>query len=166
MTCAPGDGGQWTLRPAHAGDPEALLAVNAQAGADALPRSWLLDLSRYSGERGLLVVAESGAGVVDGFCLATVVLDEASLLLIVARPRVRREGLGRALLTALLDRLGRRGIRRCLLEVRESNAAALALYSGSGFVRDGRRRNYYPAGEADEREDAILMSWVQDHDRT
>ena len=166
MTCEPGDNSQWTLRPADAGDMEALLAVNAQAGAEALPRSWLLDLSRYSGEGGLFLVAESEAGIVDGFCLATVVLDEASLLLIVARSRVRRKGLGRALLTALLDRLGRRSVRRCLLEVRETNAAALALYSGLGFVRDGRRRGYYPAGEADEREDAILMSWVPDHDRT
>lgn len=166
MTCAPGDNRQWTLRPADAGDKDALLVVNAEAGAEALPRSWLLDLSRYSGERGLLLVAESGAGVVDGFCLATVVLDEASLLLIVARPRVRGEGLGRTLLKALLDRLGRRGIHRCLLEVRETNAAALALYSSLGFVRDGRRRGYYPAGAGDEREDAILMSWVHDHGRT
>lgn len=158
----------WTVRPAGVGDVDALLGVNAEAASAALPREWLQDPSRYNDDRRLLLVAESGAARIDGFCLATLVLDEASLLLIAVRPRAQGRGLGRSLLQALLAALAGRTIGRCLLEVRESNAAALALYRGCGFVRDGRRRGYYADGAGGEREDAILMSWtrIEDHGGT
>ena len=40
------------------------------------------------------------------------------------------------------------------LEVRESNAPAIALYSRFGFVRVGERKNYY----SDPAENALLMT--------
>lgn len=43
-----------------------------------------------------------------------------------------------------------------LLEVRESNTAAIALYESSGFHELGVRRDYYPAD--DGREDAIILA--------
>jgi [ribosomal protein S18]-alanine N-acetyltransferase len=49
------------------------------------------------------------------------------------------------------------GAQRVLLEVRQSNAAAQALYRALGFRTDGLRRRYYPAS-ASQREDAVLMS--------
>jgi len=52
--------------------------------------------------------------------------------------------------------LGKSGAKRCLLEVRASNAAARGLYRSLGFQVDGVRKNYYPA--ATGREDALLMS--------
>lgn len=151
----------WKIRPAGPGDVDALLGVNVEAGAEALPRDWLQDPSRYSDDRRVVLVAECEAGRIDGFCLATLVLDEASLLLIIVRQRARRQGLARRLLQALLEALATRGGNVCLLEVREKNTAALALYGDLGFVRDGRRRGYYPAGAAGGREDAILMSWTR-----
>jgi [ribosomal protein S18]-alanine N-acetyltransferase len=42
------------------------------------------------------------------------------------------------------------------LEVRPSNAAALALYARSGFARIGVRKNYYRA--EDGREDALVLA--------
>jgi ribosomal-protein-alanine N-acetyltransferase len=42
-----------------------------------------------------------------------------------------------------------------LLEVRKSNAAALALYQGLGFHRLGVRKAYYPAHDGSE--DALLL---------
>ena len=42
------------------------------------------------------------------------------------------------------------------LEVRPSNAAALALYGESGFQRLGIRRDYYRAREG--KEDAIVLA--------
>ena len=41
------------------------------------------------------------------------------------------------------------------LEVRESNAPAIALYQNSGFDVAGTRRDYYPSDKG--REDALLM---------
>lgn len=150
----------WRLRPARPGDAAALPAVNAEAGAEALPRDWLRVPSPRDGDRRLLLVAESGDGRIEAFCLVTLVLNEASLLLIAVSSRVRGQGLGGLLLQALLDALERRRVHRCLLEVRETNRAALALYRRCGFVSDGRRRDYYPAAAGEGREDAILMSWT------
>jgi ribosomal-protein-alanine N-acetyltransferase len=48
------------------------------------------------------------------------------------------------------------GVRRCLLEVRESNTAARGLYETLSFQLDGIRKNYYPTTTG--REDALLMS--------
>ncbi|MEN1508294.1 ribosomal-protein-alanine N-acetyltransferase, partial [Pseudomonas aeruginosa] len=42
------------------------------------------------------------------------------------------------------------------LEVRASNAAAIALYESLGFNEATIRRNYYPT--TDGREDAIIMA--------
>jgi len=42
------------------------------------------------------------------------------------------------------------------LEVRPSNAAALALYARAGFARIGVRKNYYRA--TDGREDALVLA--------
>lgn len=150
----------WTIRPARPGDIDALFAVNAKAATAALPGDWFQDPALAVDERRLLLVAEATGGRVDGFCLATLVLDEASLLLIALMPRARGRGLGRTLLQALLDALATRGVNRCLLEVRETNTPALALYRACGFVRDGCRRAYYPGIAQAQREDAILMSWT------
>jgi ribosomal-protein-alanine N-acetyltransferase len=46
-----------------------------------------------------------------------------------------------------------------LLEVRPSNARALAVYERYGFARIGLRKNYYPAGIGG-REDAIVMRFT------
>lgn len=40
------------------------------------------------------------------------------------------------------------------LEVRPSNAAAIALYEKHGFAQVGRRKDYY----TDPREDALLLT--------
>ena len=47
-----------------------------------------------------------------------------------------------------------KGIVNLMLDVRESNEAAIAFYKGCGFVEDGIRKDFY----TDPKEDAILMS--------
>jgi ribosomal-protein-alanine N-acetyltransferase len=55
-------------------------------------------------------------------------------------------------LQALLDEARSRGCRAAFLEVRASNAAALGLYRGLGFIQTGIRSGYYSDGE-----DAVEM---------
>jgi ribosomal-protein-alanine N-acetyltransferase len=71
-------------------------------------------------------------------------------------PEFRRRGLGRELLSALLKHARLQGAERILLEVRESNLAAIRLYQAAGFQQRGRRREYYlnPA------EDALILVHV------
>ncbi len=72
---------------------------------------------------------------------------------IVVSPEFRRRGVGRALLSALLDEARARRAERVLLEVRVSNQAAIHLYRRSGFQQLACRRDYY----RDPIEDALVM---------
>jgi len=91
-----------------------------------------------------------------GFVITQVVLDEATLFNIAIHPLWQRRGLGRLLLTALIEQLTARNVVTLWLEVRASNLAALALYEEFGFNEVTVRRNYYPS--VNGREDAIVMA--------
>jgi ribosomal-protein-alanine N-acetyltransferase len=64
--------------------------------------------------------------------------------------------LGRKVLLHLVDLAQRGGADTVFLEVRISNAAAIHLYTGSGFGEVGMRRAYYPARRG--REDALVLA--------
>ncbi len=89
-----------------------------------------------------------------GFVVARVAAGETEILNIGVDPGVRRRGYGMRLLGAALEECRREGASRIFLEVRESNAAAIALYERSGFRRTGRRVKYY----FDPVEDAVCMA--------
>jgi len=94
---------------------------------------------------------------IQAFAVFQQVLDEATLLNLVVHPSWQRQGLAYRLLQKTLATLYKaHGIKRCFLEVRESNLGAIRLYEKTGFSIDGQRKNYYPAH--DGRETALLMS--------
>ena len=81
---------------------------------------------------------------------------EAHVLNLCIHPEQQGAGLGRELLSHLLAQAAAGKVRSVFLEVRASNAAAIALYDTTGFNEIGRRRNYYPIDVG--REDAIVMA--------
>jgi ribosomal-protein-alanine N-acetyltransferase len=101
-------------------------------------------------------VDDDDGGVIRGYAVLRLVLDEAELLNIGVAALQQRKGLGRAMLRAMLDVAREKNIRRVFLEVRASNAAALALYRNTGFGEIGVRRGYYQ--NANGCEDAITMA--------
>ena len=80
--------------------------------------------------------------------------DELEILNIAVSPEHRRQGLGGRLLDLALRTGEKMGIVNAVLEVRPSNAAALALYARAGFVRVGVRPRYYQ----DTGEDALIYA--------
>lgn len=90
------------------------------------------------------------------FAITQMVLDEATLFNIAVHPSHQRQGHGRHLLEQLIETLEARDITTLWLEVRASNANAIALYEQLGFNEVSVRRNYYPA--ANGREDAVIMA--------
>ncbi len=104
----------------------------------------------------LLVVVD--AGTVFAFAAFFVVRDEATLLNLAVAPEHRRQGHGRALLEHAFELLTDAGVRRVLLELRESNAPARGLYRALGFSEDGVREAYYPGVAGGDRENALLLS--------
>lgn len=95
------------------------------------------------------------AGRVAAFAVTMPAVEEMELLDIGVAPDLQRHGLGRALLDFLCTQARQDGMQRLLLEVRPSNASAIAFYRHLDFVEIARRRGYYPAIEG--REDAIVM---------
>jgi len=79
--------------------------------------------------------------------------DELHVTNIAVHPGLRRRGLARRLLGAVLDDGRNRRLRAVTLEVRPTNDEARALYDSFGFRVVGRRRGYY----YDTGEDALIM---------
>ena len=100
-----------------------------------------------------LVVAEVD-GEVAGLVVVSVVRDVAEVENLVVREEMRRRGLGMGLCRAGMAWCRERGATSLVLEARQSNAAALALYQRMGFVAVGTRAGYY----TNPAEDAVLMS--------
>ena len=90
-----------------------------------------------------------------GYTVLMPTVDEAQLLNISIAAGHQRKGLGRKLLGEIKEVARGLNMRRLLLEVRPSNAAALGMYRAAGFREIGLRRGYYAA--AGGREDAIVM---------
>ena len=93
-----------------------------------------------------------------GFAMGRVVLDEAELLTLAVEPDFRRQGIGRACLSAFEAQARKMGADHAFLEVAATNTAALALYASQGWITAGRRPGYYQGdGVQTGRIDAILM---------
>lgn len=100
-----------------------------------------------------LVAEQTGAGLLAGFAVASLVAPQAELETIAVAPEFRRQGLATRLFSALVAEMRPSGIDETNLEVRASNHPALAFYRRLGFVETGLRPRYY----IDPVEDAILM---------
>ncbi|MBS0308079.1 MAG: ribosomal protein S18-alanine N-acetyltransferase [Proteobacteria bacterium] len=91
-----------------------------------------------------------------GYYLVMLAVDEAHLLNITVRRDLHGKGYGRLLLDNMVAMARDKAMSSVLLEVRPSNARALAIYEHYGFSRIGQRKGYYPA-DGNTREDAIVM---------
>ena len=162
----------WRIRPAVPGNAAEIERILAESGSRRVPpgaprrmprlsrrpaRSWGARQVAEELERPMarvLVAAEDAAPeTLLGVAVAWRVAGDAQVMELAVRPAWRRRGLGGALLDAVCaaasDETG-----ACLLELRESNAGAAALYERHGFVRVGLRKKYYK----DNGEAAILMT--------
>ena len=92
-------------------------------------------------------------GVVVGYAVSWCVVDEAELANLAVVPTVRGQRVGAALLDRAMADARAAGCVVMHLEVRESNAAARALYQSRGFGMVGRRKRYY----REPVEDALIL---------
>ncbi len=127
----------------------------------AFPTPWslamfVLELSKPSG---VCLAAFDGGDAVDrqarervaGYLICSRYADVWHLMNIAVDPALRRRGIASALLEQMFERAGAE--ESYTLEVRPSNAVAIALYERFGFRPAGTRRRYYQ----DTGEDAMIM---------
>lgn len=98
------------------------------------------------------VLEEPGVGIV-GYLCAWLAADELHIGTLGVDSDLRRKGLGFGMVSQAHGWAVHRGARIAHLEVRASNAAALALYAKLGYRRVGVRTSYY----VDNGEDAFLL---------
>ena len=106
----------------------------------------------------VVIVAEGEDGTVLGYAGLQTVLDEGYINNVAVDPQFRRQGVAGQLIEAFL-RFGAAKLAFLTLEVRASNAPAIALYKKYGFTQVGRRKDYYD----DPKEDALLLTLVFEH---
>lgn len=132
---------------------EQILAIEQEAFAEPWSREAYLEEAARPIAHLLALVDDAQPERLLAYAGFWQVLDEADVNNVAVAASCRGQGLGTLLLAGLLDWARLLGCRRVTLEVRPSNAAALALYAKMGFVPCGRRPGYYE----DNGEDALLM---------
>ena len=101
-----------------------------------------------------LVAEDSVSGRVLGYAGLMVVADEGYITNVAVFPEYRRQGIAAQILQVFLQFAAANHLAFLTLEVRPSNAAAIALYQGFGFEEVGRRKNYYDL----PKEDALILT--------
>src|SRR6185437_2551381 len=150
------------IRPAHAKDVDAVVAL--ERATEHAPRWQRRAYSEILVSKGpavlrCLIVGEWGdeAGAaacgLAGFAVGAVQNGASELESVALAAGAKRNGIGRMLCEALIAWSRRQGASEMTLEVRASNAAAIALYTRLGFNEAARRPRYY----RDPEEDAVVM---------
>jgi [ribosomal protein S18]-alanine N-acetyltransferase len=131
-----------------------LPALNAIEQASH-PDPWSIQMLHEScvGEGYIGLVSIEEPDTVAGFCCARMVAGEIEIVNLAVVPSRRRTGIASGLIRYLIAYCRNKQVHRILLEVRDTNNAALSLYKKAGFAEDGIRREYYS-----NKDNAILMS--------
>ena len=143
----------WTIEPLSAADEiDAILAIEQASFTNPWTREMYLAELKNEGVSFFYLARDKGRRIV-GFCSFWRVLDELHINNLAVVPEFRRLGVASGLLRRVMDEAARFGIRRTMLEVRQSNTPARQLYEKFGFVVAGTRSKYY----TNPIEDALVL---------
>ena len=142
-----------TIRRMESADISRVFEIDKASAALYWPeRSYHFEVEKNESSRPLVAVDENG--MIQGFIVFWLIVDEAHLANFAVSEEVRCKGIGRALLNEGLRICYDGGTRVSFLEVRAGNAPAIHLYETSGYHTEGVRKRYYQ----DNHEDALLMN--------
>jgi len=112
--------------------------------------------SEYSWTCFVTLPANNFIHQLQGFLLLRVIQDEAEILSIGVKQRVRRNGIGKYLMEQAKRFSTLHQLRSILLEVAETNRNAVGFYKKQGFLKIGIRNNYY-VFSAKNKKNALIM---------
>ena len=137
------------LRPAAAADLDAVISLEREAyPTDAWSAEAMA--SQLENPNTCYLVAEQESRIVGYAGLhAPRGAETAEVHTVTVTEDLRRQGIGRRMLLALLDEAAERGAEEVFLEVRVDNVSAQELYRSLGFVPVGVRPRYYQPDDVD-----------------
>jgi ribosomal-protein-alanine N-acetyltransferase len=139
----------FTIRPLGYADLPQVMAIERRAFTTAWSLAmFVLELSKPSG---LCLAAVGDDGQLLGYLVCARYDTVWHLMNIAVDPAQRRRGIAWTLLEQMIEQAG--VAAEYTLEVRTSNAPAIALYERFGFRSAGTRPRYY----RDNGEDAVIM---------
>lgn len=143
---------QYEIRPMTREDCKAVYELEQQCffGSSAWDYGSILDILNYDTNHYLVCYKEEELVGYVGLMTAA---DEGSITNIAVSPSYRRRKIADSLLERVIQMAREEKISQIFLEVRKSNAPAIALYEKHGFSYLGCRKNYYD----EPREDANIM---------
>ncbi len=143
------------IRRMKTADVDAVIEIEKAAYGD---HHWSKDsfLSEISNELARYYCALDENEKIIGYAGSWQILEEAHITNIAVDPALRRNHIGEALLTAIIDDCYTNMVKYITLEVRVSNTAAISLYEKYGFKSFGTRVGYYQ----NNNEDALIM-WTE-----
>lgn len=148
--------GTVSIRLMTEGDLDAVRRIeDAAYGTDAWTRRTLEDelVNGFSS----YIVAEMPNGQLAGFAGVWFMRDQLHIVTVAVDPQLQRLGIASRMLLRCLEMGIEAAMPLAVLEVRESNTGAQALYQQFGFTRLGRLRRYYK----DNDEDALIMETLR-----
>lgn len=147
-----GKTGAYKIRGMMEADIDTVMAIELQV----YPFPWTAGIFRDCMRVGYNCWIMECDNEIHGYGIMMLGGGDAHVLNLCVKPESRGEGLGRMMLTHMMDSVRRLAIETLLLEVRPSNHAAIQLYHSVGFNEIGVRKNYYPAENG--REDALILA--------
>ncbi len=117
-------------------------------------RPWSEDSMRSAlQQQETIYLVDEIEGRIRGYLGIWCMAEDGDLCNMAVAEQARREGVASGLMEEGMAYCRKQGVRRIVLEVRESNLPAKNLYQRKGFVPIGVRKQYY----SDPQEDAIIM---------
>jgi len=137
------------VRNAEESDLDEICKIEDESFPEPFPRGLFEKLLR---DKNALFFVAVEAGLILGYCIATLENHRGHLISIAVGQSHRRRGVAVRLLGRLLHELEYGDTEQVWLEVRPDNIAAVSLYRKLGFLKAGSAPNYYRDGT-----DALIM---------
>jgi ribosomal-protein-alanine N-acetyltransferase len=131
---------------------DAIVSLESESFTNPWSRETLVWELQNSDVTRVHVLRDDSQAIV-AFCVCWIIFDELHINTLAVAPEFRQRGYATTLLRAVMTEAAGEGALKATLEVRASNAAALALYERLGFRVSARRPGYYTNPE----EDALIL---------
>lgn len=136
-----------TPRPASEDDLDQVTAIEAYSNRPAWTKAaFSAELSKKHSNFWVLTDDETD-NIVHAFVVFSFPSEQAHVQTLAVSKTSRRKGYAALLMRAVINYILRKGGESVVLEVRKSNAAAIALYQQLGFVIIHTTKKFYPDGE-------------------
>lgn len=104
------------------------------------------DLLAYTKTEGAILLSEREGGKLIAYCLGDAL--EGTIVTLDVHPDYRRHGLGRKLLSRMIEEMRRRKVPRAISQIAIDNIPSIELHKSFGFKIESILYDYYPDGSA------------------